>query len=295
MSREQNQSVYPDFTPFGNLSERGHDVVDSVESDFPHSYSIRPQAPMARMERQDTVGTIGRDAEPSSLELPREDTPRSNEPQFVVPPLPARRPIVPAQFSRDMRAASEPQKQQPLHPASFHQPQQERAPLSKEISASISTFESTPTYRSSPAGRSDTSDGTPTTRRSSSGALPDYEITFSVEVFPTQFSRWRPKGTFLAKTLKGLVEEMRNDFDMAPNFTGLSLLLETPRGNFDDQVNLTDERGFDDIKRRFSRKIKAALQSLRSSTDVKDFEIVISPLRNDGQSSDVNGAEDLSY
>lgn len=108
-------------------------------------------------------------------------------------------------------------------------------------------------------------------------------MKFSVYVTPHCCKLWRLEGDFRKKTLKELVDEMREKFQLGSNFTELSLVLTISEQTFEDQVELGNERGFEDIKVRFSGKMNSHRRSLRASEGMADpvLEISFEPLWND--------------
>lgn len=283
--REHQSVAYPEYSPF--LGEfDGFYPVDSIESDVVQGTTSRvPEAPIARMDRQDTVGTIGRDTEPIPAANSMPNTSQGSEPQFMVPPLPSRIPPRFPQVTRNARATSEFPRIERRHLSSFY--------LHKKDQDSIRDLpdgaeKSTPSRRPCSTERSETSTSTPTsstpaTEVRSRHSTPNRRIKFSVYVNPHCCKLWRLEGDFKKKTLRELVDEMREKFQLGSNFTELSLVLTVSEQTFEDQVELGNESGFEDIKRRFSGKMNSRSRSSRAPESMSDpvLEISFEPLWND--------------
>lgn len=296
---EHQSVVYPEYPTFLREFD-GFDAVDSIESDvFQETASRVPEAPVARMDRQDTVGTIGRDIEPTPAANSMPNTSHGSEPQFAVPPLPSRIPARFPQSSRNIRATSEFPSSERRHQSSFylHKKDQDsirNLPYDAEKSTPIRRPCSTERSETSTSRRpcstegSETSTSTPTsntpaTEVRSRHSTPSRQMKFSVYVTPHCCKLWRLEGDFRKKTLKELVDEMREKFQLGSNFTELSLVLTISEQTFEDQVELGNERGFEDIKLRFSGKMNSHRRSVRASEGMADpvLEISFEPLWND--------------
>lgn len=317
-SRVRKRREFPDMVRFEDMDLTDSDVMDTVESDIIYSLPTSPHhAPIAVMHRQDAFETARRRPEETvqepTITMPPPPPPRPAPLRLGVALDVALRkdtsaqsesgseteiPLCVEQILRRKSASKLCVSRQNPHLGSVAPEEQtpsstspsSRAPVAAPSPSAVcpspvpqATFPQSvdrpssvplPIPDSSSRERSEeSSEPKPNPKPSST---PKINLKFSVQISRGVCKLWDMKGAFQQKALSKLVDE----FNIEQNFTGFSLLLETPNMSFDDSVDLGDEDGFQAIKKRFQRKIRDVRRCHkgRDGDSGPAFEISIVPL-----------------
>lgn len=117
-------------------------------------------------------------------------------------------------------------------------------------------------------------------------SLPTIEFFFSVNVSHNENERWQPSIPFQKLSLQGLIDEL----PLRDNFSGLSIVLETGKMNFAENVSCGNEDQFTSIKARFTKKIEAIRNKAEPNVKRLTMEIIIQPHTEKG--TDKEGSDD---
>ncbi|CAM1504304.1 Fc.00g018950.m01.CDS01 [Cosmosporella sp. VM-42] len=109
--------------------------------------------------------------------------------------------------------------------------------------------------------------------QSSLNPKPENKIIFSVRISRRCCKTYDLKDAYEQKSLQEFVDQLVNKASLKKDFDGLSLVLETPERDIEDDVPLGNEVAFDEVRDRFQRKMDSC-----GSHD-KRFEISIEPVR----------------
>ncbi|KAJ4256199.1 hypothetical protein NW762_009277 [Fusarium torreyae] len=100
-------------------------------------------------------------------------------------------------------------------------------------------------------------------------------IKYSVQITPGNYRLWDHRGTFNRMSM----EDFEKVHKLA-NIDSVQFLLEGEGMSWDDQVLQGDDFGFQNMKNRFTKKIKSDLAKPENTREVVEYEILVIPVKN---------------